>query len=84
MGAGKTTMIKHVMGFLAYWDELRRRRYERQIGIGMFDPKYAMSPRDEGVPSWDSLSGKAKDEADLRRLRPRAVADQRSKLFNVP
>jgi arylsulfatase len=58
------------------WDELRRRRYERQIEIGMFDPKYAMSPRDEGVPSWDSLTEKQKNEADLRMAVYAAMVDR--------
>ena len=58
------------------WDELRSRRYERQIEIGMFDDKYAMSPRDEGVPPWDSLSDKQKDEADLRMAVYAAMIDR--------
>jgi len=58
------------------WDELRRRRYERQIEIGMFDAKYAMSPRDEGVPSWESLSDSKKDQADLRMAVYAAMVDR--------
>jgi len=48
------------------WDKLRRQRYERQIKMGMLDAKYGLSPRDERVPSWDSLSEAEKDEADLK------------------
>jgi len=47
------------------WDKLRRQRYERQIEMGMLDAKYALSPRDEKVPSWESLSEAERDEADL-------------------
>ena len=48
------------------WDELRKRRYERQIEIGMFDSKFRCAPRDEKVPTWDSLSDKQKDDQDLK------------------
>ncbi len=58
------------------WDKLRRQRYERQIEIGMFDPKYQMSPRDERVPSWDSLSDSQKDRADLRMAVYAAMIDR--------
>ncbi len=58
------------------WDKLRRRRYERQIEMGMFDAKYAMSPRDEGVPSWESLSEEQKDKADLTMAVYAAMVDR--------
>ncbi|UCG57300.1 MAG: arylsulfatase [Phycisphaerales bacterium] len=58
------------------WDELRRRRYERQIKMGILDPKYAPSPRDDGVPSWDSLSNLEKDRADLKMAVYAAMVDR--------
>jgi arylsulfatase len=57
------------------WDKLRLQRYKRQIEIGMFDPKYKMSPRDERVPSWDSLSDSQKDQFDLKMAVYAAMVD---------
>jgi len=47
------------------WDEVRRRRYKRQVKMGIIDAKYAVSPRDPKVPAWETLSEKDKDEYDL-------------------
>lgn len=47
------------------WDELRKRRYKRQVEMGVIDAKYAVSPRDPAVPAWNTLSEKEKDEHDL-------------------
>jgi arylsulfatase len=58
------------------WDKLRTQRYKRQIEMGMFDPKYEMSPRDERVPSWDSLSESEKDQADLKMAVYAAMVDR--------
>lgn len=48
------------------WDVLRQERYERIRGSGLALPGWRLSPRDSGVPAWDSLSGEQKDEWDLR------------------
>ncbi len=58
------------------WDKLRLQRYRRQIEIGMFEPKYKMSPRDDRVPSWDSLSDSEKDRADLKMAVYAAMVDR--------
>jgi len=58
------------------WDKLRTQRYKRQIELGMFDPKYEMSPRDELVPSWDSLSDPEKDQFDLKMAVYAAMVDR--------
>jgi len=47
------------------WDELRRRRYKRQVDMGLVDPQYAVSPRDPDVPAWETLREEQKDEYDL-------------------
>lgn len=47
------------------WDDLRKRRYKRQIEMGLIDPEYAVSPRDPDVPAWETLSEERKDEYDL-------------------
>jgi arylsulfatase len=34
------------------WDALRAERHERQIKMGLVDPKWGLTPRDEDVPAW--------------------------------
>jgi len=36
------------------WDELRQRRYRRQLDLGIIQKSWALSPRDPRVPSWES------------------------------
>ena len=35
------------------WDALRAERHERVKQMGLVDPKWELTPRDEGVPAWD-------------------------------
>jgi len=58
------------------WDELRRQRYKRQLEMGLIDSKFALSPRDESVPAWDSLSDAQKDQADLTMAVYAAMVDR--------
>ncbi len=58
------------------WDALRKQRYERMIKMGMFDKKFAASPRDPGVPAWKGLSEKEKDDWDLRMAVYAAMIDR--------
>lgn len=46
------------------WDALRERRHQRQRELGIVDPRWPLSPRDEDVPAWDSVDNKA--DWDLR------------------
>ena len=47
------------------WDELRRRRHQRQIEMGLVPAKWKLSPRPAHIPSWDSLSTEERQwEAD--------------------
>jgi arylsulfatase len=59
------------------WDEIRKKRYQKQIEIGLIDPKRAkLSPRDENVPAWDSLSKKEQDASDLSMAVYAAMIDR--------
>ena len=49
----------------AGYDEIRRRRYERQLKLGVIDPKWELSPRDPQAKPWAELP--AKKQADLAR-----------------
>ncbi len=53
---------KYMLG----WDRLRQQRHERQLAMGLVNRAWGLSPRDEGVPAWDSLSQAQKQEWDLR------------------
>ena len=50
--------------YRAGWDELRRRRYERMIELGVVDARWPLSPRDPMAPAWESVADK--DTADLK------------------
>ncbi|MES2657660.1 MAG: arylsulfatase [Verrucomicrobiota bacterium] len=58
------------------WDTLRKQRYEKQIKLGLIDPKWPLSPRDPEVPAWDSLSLDKQDEMDLRMAIYAAMVDR--------
>ena len=38
------------------WDEVRKQRYERLKKMGLIKEEWAMSPRPDKIPAWDSLS----------------------------
>jgi len=45
------------------WDSLREERYERQLRLGILDSDFRLTPREEGVPSWEA----ATDQADWEK-----------------
>ncbi len=44
------------------WDVVRRRRHERQIKLGLMDPRWKLSPRPDDVPEWSSLDQKKRED----------------------
>lgn len=52
--------------YLHGWDRLRHERRERMIALGLIDRRWPLSPRDPGVPAWDSLPRKEQQAWDLR------------------
>ncbi len=50
--------------YLAGWDALREQRLKKQIELGIVDPKVALSPRQDEVKAWDSLSETERDRFD--------------------
>lgn len=50
--------------YMAGWDALRRQRYEKMIQMGLIEPKWPLSPRDERSPAWDDV--KNKEAEDLK------------------
>ncbi len=47
------------------WDVLREKRLQRMIELGLIDPKWGLSPRDDRIPSWDDAENK---EWEQRRM----------------
>ena len=47
------------------WDAMRKTRYERQLKMGLVDPKWKMSPRDGKAPKWADAKNK---EWELRLM----------------
>ncbi|MEM0897584.1 MAG: sulfatase-like hydrolase/transferase, partial [Verrucomicrobiota bacterium] len=63
---------KYKMG----WDELRKRRHQKQIELGLIDPKWELSPKTPGIPDWSSLDEEKQDEMDLKMAVYAAMIDR--------
>jgi arylsulfatase len=50
--------------YLVGWDRLRDLRRARQIGLGVVDKDWALSPRPAEVKAWDRLTGAEQDRFD--------------------
>ena len=46
------------------WDKLREQRHARQKELGVVDKSWALSPRPDRVPAWDTLTDAEKDRFD--------------------
>jgi len=44
--------VPHDKAYRTGWDELRQRRYRRQLELGIIPKRWALSPRDPRVPPW--------------------------------
>lgn len=58
------------------WDKLREQRYKKQIELGLIDPKWKLSPREEKVPAWDTLEKEKQEEMALRMAVYAAMIDR--------
>lgn len=58
------------------WDELRRRRHQRQLQLGVIGRDVPLSPRPEDVKPWDSLTEAQKDDQDLKMATFAAMVDR--------
>jgi len=50
--------------YKAGWDKLRSERNAKQIGLGVVDKSWALSPRTEAIKAWDSLTPAEQDRFD--------------------
>lgn len=58
------------------WDKLREERYQRQIKLGLVDPKWKLSPRDARVPAWNDVPAEKKEDLALRMAVYSAMVDR--------
>ncbi len=57
------------------WDVLRQEKWQRQIDLGIVDPKWQLSNYREDVPRWDDLTAADQDLEDHRRAVYAAMVD---------
>ncbi len=62
--APQEVIAKYRGQYKAGWDKLRAARHQKQIALGIVDPKWPLSPRPADVPAWDSLSAEQQDRYD--------------------
>lgn len=62
--------------FSAGWDELRRRRYERQLEMGLIDETTQLAPLDDQVPAWDDADQSVRDEFEVEMELYAAMIDR--------
>ena len=58
------------------WDALRKQRFAQQQALGILPPGAKLSPRDSGLPAWDSVPESERDWWDLRMATYAAMIDR--------
>jgi len=53
MHARPENIAKYQGVYDAGWDVIRRQRYDRMVAMGLIDPQWTISPRDDRVPGWE-------------------------------
>ncbi len=64
--APEKEVMKYRGKYRVGWDELRNRRYQRQLDMGLFEKPWPLSRRPGNVRAWDELSEDDKDWEDFR------------------
>jgi arylsulfatase A-like enzyme len=54
--AKKEDVEKYKGRYSIGWDELRRRRYEKQVKLGLIDQQHQLSARPDYIPAWEQLT----------------------------
>ena len=71
----KEEVMKYRGKYKDGWTELHKKRYARQIEMGLIKKDWALSPTPKNVRSWDSLNDKEKDWED-QNGRVRGMVDR--------
>jgi arylsulfatase A-like enzyme len=61
--------------YMIGWDEIRKRRYQKQKDLGLMDGRWELSPRDSAVPAWDNVPQSARPLWDMRMATYAAMID---------
>lgn len=64
--APEEEIAKYQGSYMIGWDSLRVQRYNRMKEIGIIDKDYPLSPRDENIPAWNSLTQNQKEMWDRK------------------
>ena len=62
--APQETIAKYRGRYLQGWDELRKARHARQIGMNLVDADWPLSPLPPRVPAWDDVPDDKRDRFD--------------------
>mgnify|MGYP002629252523 CR=1 FL=1 len=54
--AKKKDVLKYKGRYSIGWDELRKRRYAKQLEVGLIDAKHQLSDRPDYIPAWEQLT----------------------------
>lgn len=71
-----TDIAKYRGKYLKGWDKLREDRYQRLIELGIIDRNTSLSPRDEKVPAWETLTEAEKAQWDEKMAVYAAMIDR--------
>ncbi|WP_187262660.1 arylsulfatase [Pontibacter beigongshangensis] len=69
-------IAKYKGKYLKGWDKLREERFKRMQALGVISKKEQLSPRDEEVPAWDSLTEEEKLKWDEKMAVYAAMVDR--------
>ncbi|MHC4463053.1 MAG: arylsulfatase [Planctomycetota bacterium] len=62
--------------YMKGWDRLRVERRQRQLAMGLVKSKWKLTPRDEEVSAWNTLSQEQKEFEDLTMATYAAMVDR--------
>ena len=68
-------IAKYKGKYMIGWDEIRKRRYQKQKEIGLFDNKWDLSPRDNSVRAWEDVPENQRALWDMRMATYAAMVD---------
>jgi arylsulfatase A-like enzyme len=68
-------IAKYKGKYMAGWDEIRKRRYKKQVELGLFDESWELSPRDNSVQAWENVPENQKSLWDMRMATYAAMID---------
>ncbi|MCK4886551.1 MAG: arylsulfatase [Planctomycetes bacterium] len=64
--AWERDIAKYQGRYMSGWDKLRKKRYEKQLKLGIIDSTWKLSASDSGVAKWDELDEAKKKEMDRK------------------